>query len=295
MGYTVLPKSESPHVEDDDTKLRDSTFDRYHRRSQSLLIIIAWLSSLVLTFAVSGWYYSSTLSCAYGLTKDKAAVDYSSPLYGHLRPRLEAVTPKRDLWDDGNNIFRQDPNPKGDAAWTSLVKWNPILISKSEMDQLGMPTKGAVKWPNNPERPYVVRMDIFHLLHCVNELRKAVWFDHYQRNETLNPVYWDHKKHCADIIREEIMCTGSMNLYRMIWIDRQHKPWPEFTVNRQCRRWDDIQDWYEKHKLSDEDYKTLSQMVRPEDEYEYTMPSEGVKLVDALDAWEKKWNVSDEH
>lgn len=86
-----------------------------------------------------------------------------------------------------------------------------------------------------------------------------------------------------------------MNLYRMIWIDRQHKPWPEFTVNRQCRRWDDIQDWYEKHKLSDEDYKTLSQMVRPEDEYEYTMPSEGVKLVDALDAWEKKWNVSDEH
>lgn len=90
------------------------------------------------------------------------------------------------------------------------------------------------------------------------------------------------------------MCTGSLNVYRLLWIEHQTRPWPEFTIHRQCRRWDDLLDWYHKNKMSDEDFVALSNLKKPDNGFVYPMPPEGIQLVQAVDAWEKKWGIQEE-
>lgn len=93
---------------------------------------------------------------------------------------LDAVKHNSSLWDDGTNIYRKDPSPESDEAWTSLSKIPPVLISENDMKQLGLSTEGAVRWPDDPTgKTYVAQLDIFHLVHCVDALRRGVFFKHY--------------------------------------------------------------------------------------------------------------------
>ncbi|CAK3961171.1 Hypothetical predicted protein [Lecanosticta acicola] len=290
MAYVKLSDAERQESDEQHYEDQEKRFERHECRYRLGTLVTLWLLSLGVACGVTRWYYVSTCTNI----ETVAAVDYNSPLYGRLNPRLVDATPERSLWDDGSSIYRHEPSPEADAAWEALVRWNPILISEDDMAHLDLPTKGAVKWPGDQSgRSYVARMDIFHLLHCVNELRKGNWFNYYQRNETLNPAYYNHKKHCLDIIRQEIMCTGSMNVYRLVWSDHQKRPWPEFTIHRKCRNFDDIMDWYESHRMSDEDFEQLPKMEKPEGEFAVPMPPEGVQIVEAVDVWQKKWGIED--
>jgi len=125
----------------------------------------------------------------------------------------------------------------------------------------------------------------------IGEVRFRRLLMHLTRRKELNPEYWVHQKHCLDILRQELMCTGSLNLYRLIWQEHQERPIPDFTIHRQCRRWDDILDWQEKHQISYEDTIRLDHMRKPEGEYAYPMPPAGLKLVEEVDAWYKKFGI----
>lgn len=112
-----------------------------------------------------------------------------------------------------------------------------------------------------------------------------------RNNKTLHPVYYTHQTHCFDVIRQELMCTGSLNLYRLVWQETQKQPWPDFNVRRQCRRWEDIVRWQEAHQMSDEDMARLHDIRRPEGDYEWPMPPEGKKIVEKTDKWLERFGA----
>lgn len=57
--------------------------------------------------------------------------------------------------------------------------------------------------------------------------------------ELLNPIHWIHWTHCLEMIRQELICTPSMHLSRMVWQQAHREPTPEFRTHRMCMRWED--------------------------------------------------------
>lgn len=91
------------------------------------------------------------------------------------------MTPDGHLWDNGTSIWRRFPSPEVDAAWDSLIVRKMILVSKEDVLALGQPLEGAVQWPDDPTgNTYIGKVDHFHLMHCVDELRKGMHMDHYE-------------------------------------------------------------------------------------------------------------------
>ena len=81
-------------------------------------------------------------------------------------------------------------------------------------------------------------MDALHQLHCLNLLRKALFFNHeyYSANshashpgglgefrEFRDPLAYQraHVNHCVDALRERIMCAADSDVLPYYWRDRQ--------------------------------------------------------------------------
>lgn len=85
-----------------------------------------------------------------------------------------------------SSIWRQEPSPQLDEAWHKIARSNSILISKNDMMRLGKPLDVAVQWPDDPTgETYLAKLNVPHLLHCLNELRKAAHPDYYWYETTL--------------------------------------------------------------------------------------------------------------
>lgn len=199
MSYTKISSSESQerHEENLEKQQNPSHQLKSYRQTRSLCILL-WLFSLICTYATTRWYYQVLPSrChpdSYNLPYDsncEIASDpqwhyftYSilAPVHNDIKIHHDWVTRNGTLWEkEGTNPYRGPPSPQIDAAWSSLNKPNPILISEEEMQQNGFSTKGAVRWPDDPTgKTYIAQLDIFHLIHCVNKLREGNWFDYYQ-------------------------------------------------------------------------------------------------------------------
>lgn len=93
-------------------------------------------------------------------------------------------------------------------------------------------------------------LDVFHTLHCVNNIRKAYYDDYYQ---TPGPVesHHEHFDHCIDLLREVLMCHGDVSLHTYGWKDEYPRPWPTMQTTHQCRNWDELVKWSKDRAVAD--------------------------------------------
>ena len=49
--------------------------------------------------------------------------------------------------------------------------------------------------------------------------------------------------HCIEMLRQVIMCNGDLHIITYDWVAHADWPWPDFSVNRLCRSWDNILGW----------------------------------------------------
>lgn len=86
----------------------------------------------------------------------------------------------------------------------------------------------------NGRTGYGVDMEAMHQLHCVNLLRKGLYFNHahYSAPERINQrpswpfrdpekVLRGHLNHCVDALRERIMCAADSEVIPYYWKDTQ--------------------------------------------------------------------------
>ncbi|KZS89648.1 hypothetical protein SISNIDRAFT_458599 [Sistotremastrum niveocremeum HHB9708] len=103
------------------------------------------------------------------------------------------------------------------------------------------------------EEHYIISLDFFHQMHCLNLVRKALWPEKYGPMElgdpVLNDVPFDHVDHCVNIIRENLMCNADItpNVYR--WDADRQVAIPHFDVLHTCRSLDSINQWAVEHQL----------------------------------------------
>jgi hypothetical protein len=97
--------------------------------------------------------------------------------------------------------------------------------------------------------------------------------------------YWTHIKHCIDIVRQEIMCTASLDVTVLSWTDVQSRPFPNFEMHRKCRRWEDIISYRDQHVLNDAKTALVNKIPKPKEVKEWKQPQIGHDTIAKYNSW----------
>ena len=173
-------------------------------------------------------------------------------------------------------------------------------ISSSEVRSIGKDTEHVARFdphlfPHLGEDAYVATLDVSHQVHCLNELRKMAFVDYpYEKGDDggdwdpvsgpkLVPpmarrdhsrIFWIHLRHCTDMLLQNLLCHADTELFTFGWLDTVENPYPDFNIDRVCRRWEDLVAWRDE-RADAVDMDVYGEMRRPED----------VRPMRAADAW----------
>ncbi|ETS85696.1 hypothetical protein PFICI_03721 [Pestalotiopsis fici W106-1] len=129
-------------------------------------------------------------------------------------PAQDAIRYKEQVFTNGfteTSRYQGPPSKELDRAWWALYT-HMTRIPPEDAAQLENTT---VPIPGDPDGYYGVIFDVFHSLHCLDELRKHLWPDHYksfaERYHVSQEVADMHMDHCVDAIRQSLMCHADVS------------------------------------------------------------------------------------
>ncbi|KAF2207416.1 hypothetical protein CERZMDRAFT_88470 [Cercospora zeae-maydis SCOH1-5] len=159
------------------------------------------------------------------------------------------------------NIFRQQASPAVDEAWESLgTQYRPMRINEEEGAVAGL-SPDHVRVSPQYGGGYLSMVEGMHHLHCLNFLRKSLWFNvgYYRelgevefKNDGI--VLQRHLTHCLDTLRQQLMCTADTRVFGFVWYQppnaTEPKDFPDFiSPKHTCRNFDDIRAWAEVRQV----------------------------------------------
>lgn len=124
-----------------------------------------------------------------------------------------------DLYDCKSNIKNLlvcVHSTKKTKTKTKTLTVGISAISKAEAQQLADPT---IAIPGTTDK-YLVQLEVFHNLHCLNDLRKLLYPERYHmlekatlKNGTIdrNSFGFRHWDHCIDSLRQALMCNADIS------------------------------------------------------------------------------------
>ena len=186
-------------------------------------------------------------------------------------------------------------DPEAEKVWETFEKLDTFPITYDDIIALGKDPDTAVRYPNENfglgEEAYVASLDIQHKIHCLNELRKMTFADYNKsapKKKAHGQLWWIHLRHCVDMLTQDILCHADADIFTYRWMDTQPNPFPDFSINRQCRDLDDVLQYRDNHKVEIEKYKAMKKpksgvtQVAAEPEYYESMDVFDVFLDRAL-------------
>ncbi|KZS88506.1 hypothetical protein SISNIDRAFT_459735 [Sistotremastrum niveocremeum HHB9708] len=194
---------------------------------------------------------SSAVTCSsrgqdpvWGVTEPLYSPAQSVVKYEHrVFDKLGVRTPYHTPYDDAT-----------DELWRNLYDMG---IQKITKDQAALLPNWTEPIPGD-EGHYVVSLNVFHQLHCLNYLRMALYPERYGPAEQFgppllegDPTPFDHTDHCVNIIREGITCNADITPDVWQWDERRKMAFPHFDSVHDCRNWDAIVDWAKERKIED--------------------------------------------
>ncbi|KAJ6461976.1 hypothetical protein DFH09DRAFT_1494536, partial [Mycena vulgaris] len=150
--------------------------------------------------------------------------------------------------------FQVPSSPELDDAWEDLYQFGISRIPKGEAALLPNKTSPI---PGDPGY-YIIELDVFHQLHCLNTIRKALDPTYYPKWNISKPGFaQDHISHCVDWIRHSIMCHSDTSVVVWQWDPRHNETFTRPGVPHTCRNFGLIQQWGRENTLAGEfDYYT---------------------------------------
>lgn len=55
--------------------------------------------------------------------------------------------------------------------------------------------------------------------------------------------------HCADLLRQKLMCDADVGLIPMYWVKRHDHPYPDFSTHHKYRNFDAVRTWAEENQV----------------------------------------------
>lgn len=129
-------------------------------------------------------------------------------------------------------------------------------ITKEESLKLSIPTLSI---PGTED--YLIELDVWHQLHCLNDLREVLYPEVYGGldalkfpNGTINRDtdmfrHWDH---CVDSLRQTLMCHAdvSPNSFH-VNVPQSSGIFPRLATSHTCRNFTKLQEWSREHWAGD--------------------------------------------
>lgn len=138
--------------------------------------------------------------------------------------------------------YKGEPNAKSDAVWANITTAIPKLwLSATELGRLKKTPDGTYEEASG----YVAQLEVYELLGCLDNLRKATYRTHYpemrEGTDGLDENDW-HKNldHCIDVLRVDLMCKSDVDI---LTYTKEGGLRPEFSAVKKCRNFDEILAW----------------------------------------------------
>ncbi|KAK0652623.1 tat pathway signal sequence [Cercophora newfieldiana] len=139
------------------------------------------------------------------------------------------------------------PNDEKDELWQELYHHGVTLrISADEHKSL---VNQTIRVPiAGYENDYFGGLDVFHQLHCLNQIRMGYYPRRYNTSMT-NPDgtvsydQWLHIDHCIESLRQSIMCHSDIGFNTFKWLDDKKITQPMLNDMHMCRNFDKIREW----------------------------------------------------
>lgn len=195
-----------------------------------------------------------------------------------------------------SNTYRDNASVELDKAWHDLgVSRKPnrslnkcsanyvsivgnVIVSEEDGVRAGIP-KGNAKFPLDRGGGFLAEVQVFHQLHCVNFLRKGLWFnyDYYDKlgtaefsnDEEVRRLHAGRNYiwrsflicdancralgHCVDYLRQRLMCAPDLGFVTYIWVKDRLQPIPDFSTTHRCKDFNAIKEWVEERQVYPKD------------------------------------------
>ncbi|CAF9941456.1 MAG: hypothetical protein HETSPECPRED_003233 [Heterodermia speciosa] len=271
FGYLPLQKSSAGEAFVSDTDNtnwceRSGSRDRFARSSNSLRAAALWLLQAIL-FSLSvtvlvvsrKQHHSSAMDCVFRLSQYSPGLEALSDDYQTVRFKGSFSFP---------SPYKGPPTPEVDKKWNEIENMGAIKISAEEFSRLNA-SRHAVRVPSSLGGGYMALPEFVHQIHCVKMFWAHTYPDYYVEayNRSLeNPEEWhQHMDHCADLLRQKLMCDADMTLITYNWISNHYQPHPNFNVQHKCRNFESAKEWTFRRRIDASSLKH-HYFTRPEEE-----------------------------
>ncbi|KAI1772537.1 hypothetical protein F4818DRAFT_426281 [Hypoxylon cercidicola] len=163
--------------------------------------------------------------------------------------------------------YDQHPGPETDKLWHDLVNTGAMFpLTKEEFFEVNDSPETGIKFTHDPQGRYLGTLASTHQIHCVDSLRKGLWF-HYKHYQAAGDSLFidkdppeEHLMHCVEMLRNAVMCFGDVSLVTYNWKRGHEGPKASFKSMHSCQKWNRIKEWRSSHNVT-EQIKTLERPV----------------------------------
>ncbi|KAI1323299.1 hypothetical protein F5Y16DRAFT_403601 [Xylariaceae sp. FL0255] len=220
----------------------------YHERSRFSIRRLIQAQLINTNIAIS-WFIGSVLLFAAAIIEMNTRPLESQLAYS---PAKEALRYKMITMTNGfdqRTEFQGPPSPSVDRAWQQSYSFLN-RIPESQAIHLEPSTAEIHGDPGN----YVVTIEVFHSLHCLDELRKTIWPEYYgtleERYNVSRELATMHQDHCVEALREAIMCGGDITPHSWQYVPGTDHITAKGVGQHSCRDFDAIKKWAIENSMS---------------------------------------------
>ncbi|RHZ47801.1 oxidase ustYa family protein [Aspergillus thermomutatus] len=151
-------------------------------------------------------------------------------------------------WGDQKSVYMGPPSKENNKAWGDLHVV-PAMIKIPASDAAKLVNK-TVPIPEDPGY-YLIGLDVFHQLHCLDMLRKVLWgvdMHHVDEKQAMH-----HLDHCIDMIRQSLMCSADITVDVWAWSEERQRVTVQADNMHTCRDFEAIRQWALERQAGDFD------------------------------------------
>lgn len=155
------------------------------------------------------------------------------------------------------SIYRGQPSAETDEAWDDLAAeaYEVILASADVLERAGYNPahyfKAPASWGYGDDK-FPVQIDVFHQIHCLNAVRKQMYFQHYYADQFPNgpdEMHWMHQRHCLHMVLQSLTCNANVDIVPHRWVENDEIPFAQFSIKRKCRNFDNLRRWNRENAI----------------------------------------------
>ncbi|KAM3073489.1 hypothetical protein ACMFMG_004613 [Clarireedia jacksonii] len=181
-----------------------------------------------------------TQNCASAFNTDLTTAKHISELIEYRFTGGIQIDHEGKLYREVNPLEPQyagEPVPEIDKAWDDLLSAVDLGF---DMDELHGAERTSV---HTPDGKVLISLDVYHSLHCVNLVRKAIDFRYYHPTGQVPYFYRSHVDHCVDYLRQSIQCQSDLSPLTYARSEPKNHTIPVFGTPHTCRNFSKVHEW----------------------------------------------------